>query len=153
MSAVDTLQVAGDLLVQADKIRAHDATVAEALETDVFKLLTQVPSLSVAQVAELLGQSRPTIYEWIKAGYLLTQEAGANGVSISPESLLAIIPILHEWEEQGREGRPSRLLREWFAGALDRHQQRLAFAERRRAGLTGLRPPRRGQAAALAGVR
>jgi len=152
MSATATLQVAGDLLVQADKIRAEHPEIAAALEADSHRLLVEVPCVSVAQAAGLLGQSRPTIYEWIKAGFLVTQEADARGVNISSESLVTIIPILREWEEEGREGRPSRFLRDWFEGALERRERRQAYAARRRAGLTTLKPPRR-RAAELAGTR
>jgi len=140
------LEVAANLLVQADHIRADHPEVAAELEAGSRKLLDAVPSLSVAQVADLLEQSRPTIYEWIKAGYLLTEEAARRGVRVSPESLLVLIPILHEWQDQGRVGRPSRLLQEWLDGALERGERRRAFAVRRRAGRTDLQPPRRATA-------
>jgi excisionase family DNA binding protein len=143
MSAAAILDVAADLLLQADKIRDAFPEVAAALEADGHRLLVDVPSVSVAQAADLLGQSRPTIYEWIKAGHLLAVEADSRGIKLAPESLLTIIPVLREWELEGREGRPSHFLREWFDGAIERRERRREFADRRRAGLTDLRPPRR----------
>lgn len=147
MSPVAALRVAGDLLLQADRIRDAHPEVAAALEADSYALLVEVPAVSVAQAADLLGQSRPTIYEWIKAGHLLTDDADKRGVKVSPESLVAIIAILREWELEGGEGRPSRYLREWFDGAIERRERRRDFAETRRAGVNSLRPPRLGMAA------
>jgi hypothetical protein len=65
----------------------------------------------------------------------LTHLPYSKGVKLSPQSLLTIIPILGEWELGGREGRPSRFLREWFEGAIERRERRREFASRRRAGL------------------
>lgn len=152
MSSAAALRVAGDLLVQADKIRDAFPDVAAALEADSYTLLVDVPAVSVAQAADLLGQSRPTIYEWIKAGHLLAAEADSRGLKVSPESLVTIIPILREWGLEGGEGRPSRYLREWFDGAIERRERRREFAEKRRAGLNSLRPPRQATAGG-AGVR
>ncbi len=147
MTAAATLRVAGDLLNQADKIRDQLPDVAAALESHSAALIETVPCLSVADVADLLGQSRPTIYEWVKAGYLLSEEAGAQSMSISANSLVKLIPILDQWEDDGRPGRPSRLLRQWFADAQELRQRRREFAAKQRAGAIDLKPPRRSTAA------
>jgi len=139
MAPAAMFRVAVDLLNQADRVREDHADVAAAIEADSEALSAGLSNLSVAQVAELLGQSRPTIYEWLKAGYLVSEEAAARGMSISPRSLMTLIPILGQWEEQGREGRPSRLLREWFEGANALRERRRASAGRRRAELINRR--------------
>jgi len=143
MTRAGILRIVVDLLNEADNVRADYPESAAIIEARADELLASVAGLSVAEVAELLGQSRPTIYEWVKAGYLVAQDAAAKGMSISPRSLMILIPILDQWEEEGRQGRPSRLLAEWFAGAAKAREQEEDFAARRRAGLVKLNLPRR----------
>jgi excisionase family DNA binding protein len=152
MASVAVLEVAGRLKAEADALRAGQldaAALAERLEAASDELLEDVPDLSVADVAQLLGQSRPTIYEWVRQGFLLAQAAEGRGLRISPASLLVILPIVMEWQQAGRRERPSRLLRAWYDGAIQRRAQRLAFADQRRRGETDPLPPRhRGPATA-----
>src|SRR5690349_19400604 len=127
MDSAALLKIALDLLNQAGRIRAAHPEEAAALEADSAALLASIPGLSVSEVADLLGQSRPTIYEWVKEGYLVSEEASTRGMSISPGSLMTLIPILEQWEDDGRPGRPSRLLRQWFEGARDLRERSRAF--------------------------
>jgi excisionase family DNA binding protein len=143
MSPAGLFKLAIDLLNQAEAVRADHPDVAAALEAHSESLLLSIAGLSVADVAELLGQSRPTIYEWIKEGYLVSQEAGRKGMSISPRSLMLLVPILDQWGEEGRQGRPSRLFRKWFESETRARQQDEASGARVDAGLDHLRPPRR----------
>jgi excisionase family DNA binding protein len=143
MNAASVLRVAGDLLHQADLVRDAVPEVAAALEADSVQLIETVPAVSVAEAADLLGQSRPTVYEWIKAGYLLSEEARTHGLSVSPSSLVKLMAVLGQWDDDGRPGRPSRLLRRWVGGELDLRKRRREFAAKRKDGTIGLRPPRR----------
>ena len=148
MNAASVLRVAGDLLHQADLVRDAVPEVAAALEADSAQLIETVPTVSVAEAADLLGQSRPTVYEWIKAGYLLSEEARTRGLTISPSSLLKLMVVLEQWEDDGRPGRPSRLLRQWAREELELRERRRQFAAKRKDGTIGLKPPRHvGQAA------
>jgi hypothetical protein len=134
MTPSATLRLAGDLLSQADKVREDHPDVADALAGHSEALIDSISDggLSIAEVAILLGQSRPTIYEWVKSGYLVAGEARTGGMTVSPRSLLSLIPILDQWREEGRGGRPSRLFREWLdAEAALRNRRRASAALRR----------------------
>jgi hypothetical protein len=80
------------------------------------------------------------VYEWIKAGYLLSEEVHARGLSVSPASLVKLMAILDQWENDGRPGRPSRALRQWAEGELDLRERRREFAAKRKDGTVGLKP-------------
>ena len=57
------IECLGTVLEHAARKSGHEPEVADALESDSHLLLVEVPSISVAEAADLLGQSRPTIHE------------------------------------------------------------------------------------------
>ncbi len=140
MSPTPTLDIISDLLAQADEIRPARPDVALKIEESTRALLGQVPSPSVTETARLLGQSRPTIHAWLRAGLLARRPSPDRSVRISPESVVRVLPALRAWEGEGRRGRVSTMLRRWIEGELELQARRRAGGvERRQALQTRLR--------------
>jgi excisionase family DNA binding protein len=131
------LEAIRDVLDQADEIRAVRPDVADRLTADVGQLVAEVPALTVQELAATLSQSKTTIHAWIKAGVLDATPAGRRLV-VSPASVLAVMPVIREWRDAGRRGRPTRMLREWLNAEQELKAQRHEVGRLRREGFDRL---------------
>jgi hypothetical protein len=102
MAPPTALLVACDLASVADQVRERDPVVATRLDHDRELLLDAAAPLTVKATAELFGQSRPTIHDWLKRGILDAHPAGSRGkVLIDLRSVATLLPFIDEWREAG----------------------------------------------------
>jgi hypothetical protein len=102
MTPTTALLVARDLAGAADKVRDRDPDVAAGLDHDRELLLDSADPLTVTATAELLGQSRLTIHDWLKRGLLDAHSSGSKGkVLIDPRCVATLLPFIDEWRDAG----------------------------------------------------
>lgn len=76
--------------------------LAARLINDRNRVIAELPPVSVKRAAELLGQSRPTIYSWLTRGVLkpaVPRDGGPRRVDA--ESIASLLPAIREWLEEG----------------------------------------------------
>jgi hypothetical protein len=76
--------------------------VAAGLDRNRELLIESADPLTVKATAELFGQSRQTIHDWLQRGILDAHPAGSKGkLLIDPRSVEALLPFIDEWRQAG----------------------------------------------------
>lgn len=133
-------QVVTDVALLQDMAagRLDDEQVREAAEVLLAHRRHDLPSVSVAVAARLLGVSRTTIESWLQAGVLIAAPATRRRHEVTIDSLVRLQILLEELRRLGK-GRELRDYVWWSAqDAADYADGKLAEALRQlRAGKLG----------------
>lgn len=133
MTSLSPLSSINDLYRQAGEISSVRPDVAEAINRDVSTLLGGMAALTVAEAANELGQSSPTIRSWIRAGLLPAQRLGGQ-MRVPAQSLLPLLGILEVWHAEGSPGRPSVFVKRWIDGEQAARVDRIRIGRARSRG-------------------
>jgi excisionase family DNA binding protein len=97
-------QVVADVALLQDMAegRLDDERVKQAAQVLLEHRRDELPSVSVAVAARLLGVSRPTIESWRQAGVLTSVPLRRRRYKISIESIVRVQALLEELRKLGR---------------------------------------------------
>jgi len=129
---VTTLEIIRDVLTQAEEVRSVRPDVAERLSRDGRALISGMPGLTVADAAQELGISKPSVHAWIKAGVLQAARGPGNrGLLVSTGSVLGTKTALDLWRMDVGRGRALPYVRRWLRELADSERQATAVGRRR----------------------
>jgi excisionase family DNA binding protein len=97
-------QVVADVALLQDMAegRLDDERVKQAAQVLLEHKRHELPSVSVAVAARLLGVSRPTVESWRQAGVLTSVPVRRRRYEISTESIVRVQALLEELRRLGR---------------------------------------------------
>jgi hypothetical protein len=97
-------QVVADVALLQDMAegRLDDERVKQAAQVLLEHKRHELPSVSVAVAARLLGVSRPTVESWREAGVLTSVPVRRRRYEISIESIVRVQALLEELRRLGR---------------------------------------------------
>lgn len=110
--STSTLEIILDLMEQTKAVRHLDPEVAGHLERAVESLLGGVGLVTAQEAADELGVTKPTIQNWLDAGYLIGERTSKRTL-IAAGSVLQLMPVVREARRQGI-AYPATAIREWF---------------------------------------
>lgn len=110
--SMSTLEIILDLMEQTKAVRRLDPEVAGHLERDVESLLGGVGVVTAQEAADELGVTKPTIQNWLDAGYLIGERTSKRTL-VAAGSVLQLMPVVREARCRGI-AYPATAIREWF---------------------------------------